>query len=126
MAIHTGPITYQESLQAREEFAEIATADLVGRYEKLVDVVCAGAKFGASESLEARYAKLRSWMLPRVPQIEKLLREHQTKSPEKIALLLERLLTSESLDTLLKADDGSLIQRMSSISQALFDAGLED
>jgi hypothetical protein len=99
---------------------------LARRYESLVDVVCAGAKFGASDSLESRYTETRDWLGPRIDQVGHVLAERHTSNPDKIAMLLEKLLISRTLRELLAADDGSLIQRMSWISQALFDAGADD
>jgi hypothetical protein len=95
-------------------------SELISKYEKLVDVVCAGAKFGSSKSLELRYSDIQEWMNPRLKTLESYLIHEDASNPEKVVLLLEKVISSPTLDHLLLADDGSLIQRMSWISNALF------
>lgn len=124
--INTGPIQNREREKLDSNTEDLTIGHFASKYEKLVDVVCAGAKFGSSPGLESRYVTLREWMLPRVGHATKILAEHHASNPDKIALLLERLLASTRLVDLLGADDGSLIQRMTWISQALFDAGMDD
>jgi hypothetical protein len=96
---------------------------LVNKYEAFVDVVCAGARFGPSDALEMKFTRSRNVLLPQLSQVANLLADFHSSDPSKIVQLLEKVLASQTLTHLLSEDDGSLIPRLTWISQALFDTG---
>lgn len=98
-------------------------------YEELIEVLCDCAQVGPTPKLEAEYQRLRAWVDANYPPIRKYvvayLRYSTDDAEQGIALwgrsadAFEALVAAEDLQEFLKADDGSMISRITRTREAL-------
>jgi hypothetical protein len=99
------------------------------RYEELVEALCDAAQYGPNPKLERAYAAERDWMEREYPRLRSFLSAYLRSEREDAALGLsvagrktdafEALVAAETLDELLRGDDGSMISRITRTREAL-------
>ncbi len=105
-------------------------AEFYERYEQLVELICDAAFSNTAEPFEAQYATLRPWMRRAYPHLRPYLIAHLNCDPsdEAVGLLLngkptdafEALFCPETLEELIRADQGDLIGRIERTRSALY------
>jgi len=94
-------------------------ASFYDRYESLVEVLCDAAQYGPTPRLQKDYSELRGWMLGSYPPLRPFLRAFLRDEPDEKGDAFLALADSESLDTLLREDDGGMISRITRTREAL-------
>lgn len=99
------------------------------RYEELVEAVCDAAQYGPTPKLERVYGAERNWVRERYPAIRPYVISYLSMEPEDADVGLanggpptdafEALLSANSLDGLLRIDDGCMISRITRTREAL-------
>lgn len=107
-------------------------ADLLSfyaQYERLVEVVCDGARYGSEPELQASYAELRDWMQAEYPRLRRYVTAYLHYDSEDARQGLrfqgvscdafEALYAAPTLDEFLRGDDGMMISRIMRTRDAL-------
>jgi hypothetical protein len=139
--IHALPATIREqvrqwwgqTLDLPLEEQRALLAEFYERYEQLVELICDAAFSGTAEPFEAKYAELRPWLQRAYPHLRPYLIAHLNCDPSdesvgmqamgKPADAFEALLCFDTLDALIRADQGDLIGRIERTRSALYRYG---
>jgi hypothetical protein len=124
-------LDHLQSLAALEDWREF-----VEQYEQLTDLLCVAAKEGACSRREARYAALRSWLLEYYPHVGPWLRPFfpccldrseidvtwvdPLSGQRRVLDCFESVLVPSTLKDLFRQDCGGLIERVSRVSEAVY------
>ncbi|GBC93411.1 hypothetical protein HRbin15_01902 [bacterium HR15] len=105
-------------------------AEFYERYEQLVEIICDAAFCENAAPFEAQYAALRPWLQRAYPHLRPYLIAHLNCDPSDEAVgvqtqgkptdAFEALFCFETLEALIRADQGDLIGRIERTRSALY------
>jgi hypothetical protein len=98
--------------------------EFADRYERLVSVLCDAAKNGCAPRLEVEYVDIRRWLLDRRSTLPSYRGAKVSLSRGETGATddpIEQIVRPTTLADLLATDAGELIERVSKVSEAVFE-----
>lgn len=105
-------------------------AEYYDRFEQLAELICDAAFAGEGAPFQEQYAQVRKWLLRAYPQIEPYLTAHLNCDPSDAEFgqrvagrstdAMEALFIAETLDEIIRHDQGDLIGRLERARSALY------
>ncbi|MCS7273139.1 MAG: hypothetical protein NZ550_03210 [Fimbriimonadales bacterium] len=126
-------LPYSSQAATREfpiEDQRLLLAEYYERFEQLAELICDAAFAGEGTPFQERYAQLRRWHLRAYPQLKPYLTAHLNHDPSdaefglrvagKPTDAIEALFIAETVDEILRYDEGHLIGRLERARSALY------
>ncbi|MDW8106395.1 MAG: hypothetical protein RMK45_02835 [Armatimonadota bacterium] len=115
------------------EEQRLLLAEYYEQFERLAELVCDAAFAGEGAPFQEKYAQLRRWHLCAYPQLKPYLTAHMNHDPSdaefglrvagKPTDAIEALFIAETIDEILRYDEGNLIGRLERARSALYRYG---
>ncbi|MDW8107327.1 MAG: hypothetical protein RMK45_07605 [Armatimonadota bacterium] len=115
------------------EEQRLLLAEYYEQFEQLAELICDAAFAGEGAPFQEKYAQLRRWHLRAYPQLKPYLMAHMNLDPSdaefglrvvgKPTDAVEALFVAETIDQILRYDEGNLIGRLERARSALYRYG---
>ncbi|GIV05477.1 MAG: hypothetical protein KatS3mg016_1052 [Fimbriimonadales bacterium] len=119
-----------KSVEFPVEEQRVLLAEYYDRFEQLAELICDAAFAGEGAPFQERYTALRRWLLRAYPQIKPYLTGHMNCDPSDSEFgmrvagrptdAMEALFAAETIEEILRYDQGNLIGRLERARSALY------
>ncbi|MCX7925347.1 MAG: hypothetical protein N2554_05995 [Fimbriimonadales bacterium] len=119
-----------KSVEFPIEEQRVLLAEYYDRFEQLAELICDAAFAGAGEPFQEQYATLRRWLQRAYPQLKPYMTGHMNCDPSdaefgmqvlgKPTDAMEALFAAETVEDILRHDQGDLIGRLERARSALY------